>query len=149
MVFRKQYRFRFGDIDDAGIAYYPKLLHYFHCAMEDWWSEGIGTSYQQVMHVERYGLPAAQLNADFYEPIRYGDEPWVHLGVLRVGTTSVELAFWMTRDEGGPPACRMRVRTVGVDMDTLRPVPVPQKWRDAFARFSVREQDLPGPGTAG
>jgi acyl-CoA thioesterase FadM len=27
MTFRTKLRYRFGDIDDAGIAYYPKLLH--------------------------------------------------------------------------------------------------------------------------
>lgn len=144
MVFRKQYRYRFGDIDDAGIAYYPKLLHYFHCAMEDWWSEGLGASYQHVMHVERYGLPVAQITADFYEPIRYGDEPWVHLGVLRIGRTSVELGFWMTRTVDGPPTSRMRAKTVGVDMDTLRPRPVPEAWRTAFERFAIAETDFPG-----
>ena len=73
MIFSKRYRYRFGDIDDAGIAYYPRLLHYFHCAMEDWWSEGLGTSYRDVMHLERFGLPAVNLEAEFFEPIRYGD----------------------------------------------------------------------------
>ena len=143
MIFRSQYRYRFGDIDDAGIAYYPKLLHYFHCAMEDWFADGLGKPYARVMQEERYGLPAANLEATFFEPIRYGDEPWVHLGVLRVGRTSVELAFWMTRADVGPPACRMRVHTVGVDMDSLRPVPVPDHWRNAFERFAITEAEFP------
>ena len=30
MTFRKRYRWRFGDIDDAGIAYYPTFFHYYH-----------------------------------------------------------------------------------------------------------------------
>ena len=144
MVFRQRYRYRFGDIDDAGIAYYPKLLHAFHCAMEDWWADGLGTPYAEVMKVERYGLPAAHLEAGFHEPIRYGDEPWIHLGVLRIGKSSVELGFWMTRTDGGDAACWMRARTVGVDMDSLRPVPVPERWRAAFARFALREEDFPG-----
>lgn len=35
MTFAQKLRYRFGDIDDAGIAYYPKLLHCFHCAFEE------------------------------------------------------------------------------------------------------------------
>ena len=30
MIFTKRFRYRFGDIDDAGIAYYPSFFHYFH-----------------------------------------------------------------------------------------------------------------------
>jgi len=45
MKFEQRIRYRFGDIDDAGIAYYPKLLHCFHCAFEDWWSDALGRPY--------------------------------------------------------------------------------------------------------
>ena len=142
MIFRKAYRYRFGDIDDAGIAYYPKLLHYFHCAMEDWWAEGLGTSYHEVMHQQNFGLPAVRLEAEFFAPIRYGDEPVVHLGVLRVGRSSVELGFWMTRDAATTTvACRARITTAGVAMDTMLSVPVPEVWRTAFARYAITESD--------
>ncbi len=93
MVFSKRYRYRFGDIDDAGIAYYPALLHYFHMAMEDWWYDGIGTPYPTVIHDERFGLPAVHIDADFFAPIRYGDEPEISVAVLRLGSSSVDLGF--------------------------------------------------------
>ncbi|MFO1051479.1 MAG: thioesterase family protein [Planctomycetota bacterium] len=145
MVFRKSYRYRFGDIDDAGIAYYPRLLHYFHCAMEDWWADGLGKSYRDVMYEEHFGLPAVKLEAEFYEPIRYGDEPVVHIGVLRIGTTSVELGFWMTRgDDPRRAACRARIVTAGVDMRSFAPKPVPEHWRAALARYALAEADFPG-----
>ena len=145
MIFRKRYRYRFGDIDDAGIAYYPKLLHAFHCAMEDWWAEGLGTSYQQVMHGEKFGLPAVRLEVEFYEPIRYGDEPTIHLGVLRMGRSSVELGFWMTRGEDpSRAACRARITTAAVDMDSLKSVPIPDRWRTAFADWQLAESEFPG-----
>jgi hypothetical protein len=83
MTFRTRLRYRFGDIDDAGIAYYPKLLHYFHCAFEDWWSDGLGHPYSKLMHDDKLGLPAVKLEAEFFAPVRYGDEPWVHIGVLQ------------------------------------------------------------------
>ncbi len=85
MSFRTRVRYRFGDIDDAGIAYYPKLLHYFHCAFEDWWSDGLGRNYAKLMHEDKLGFPAVKIDAEFFAPISYGDEPTVHLGVLRIG----------------------------------------------------------------
>jgi len=99
MTFRTQLRYRFGDIDAAGIAYYPKLLHYFHCAFEDWWKDGLGHPYPELIARDRLGMPAVRLEAEFFAPVLYGDEPFVHVGVLSVGNTSVEFGFWMTRGD--------------------------------------------------
>ncbi len=143
MTFRTRLRYRFGDIDDAGIAYYPKLLHCFHCAFEDWWSDGLGHPYPRLLHEDKLGFPAVRIEADFFAPIRYGDEPWVHVGVLRVGDSSVEFAFWMTKGDDPAPRCRARIVTAAVDMDSHRKVTVPKRWREAFARFTLAEADYP------
>ena len=143
MSFRTQLRYRFGDIDDAGIAYYPKLLHYFHQAFEDWWSDGLGRPYPKLMHEDKLGFPTVRLEVDFYSPVRYGDEPVVHLGVLRMGNSSVDFGFWMTRGDDPKPLCRARVTTTAVDMDKLSKVPLPEHWRRRFAEFSLAEADFP------
>ncbi|MCB9868399.1 MAG: acyl-CoA thioesterase [Planctomycetes bacterium] len=143
MIFSKRYRYRFGDIDDAGIAYYPALLHYFHCAFEDWWSDGLHTSYPDVLHREKLGLPAVHLECDFFAPIAYGDEPAIHLGILRLGTSSVEFGFWMTKDDQPRPLNRARITTVAVDMDSMAKRPLPDRWRTAFAAFQISEEEFP------
>lgn len=143
MIFTKRYRYRFGDIDDAGIAYYPAMFHYFHCCFEDWWSDGLDTRYNEVLHGERFGMPAVHIECDFFAPVRYGDEPDIHLGVLRIGNASVEFGFWMTRSNHEGPICRARVTTVGVDMDTMQKRPVPDRWRRAFLAFQIGEEDFP------
>lgn len=143
MTFRTQLRYRFGDIDEAGIAYYPKLLHYFHCAFEDWWSDGLQRPYAQLLREDHLGLPAVRVEADFFAPVRYGDEPWVHLGVLRIGSSSVEFGFWMTRANDPRPLCRARVVTAAVDMRTLGKCPLPEVWRKKFAAFALDPADFP------
>ena len=143
MSWHKRIRYRFGDIDDAGIAYYPKLLHAFHCVFEDWWSDALGRPYATLMHDDRLGLPAVQLQVDFYAPVRYGDEPDVHLGILDVGNSSVQFGFWMTRGDDPRPLCRARVTTVAVDLDSMQKCPLPQYWRDRFAEFALAEADFP------
>ncbi|MFO1076503.1 MAG: thioesterase family protein [Planctomycetota bacterium] len=145
MTFKTRLRYRFGDIDEAGIAYYPKLLHYFHCAFEDWWSDGLGHAYPRLLHEDKLGLPAVKLEAEFFAPVRYGDEPWVHLGVLRIGNSSVEFAMWMTRGDDPQPLCRARVLTAAVDMDTMQKRELPAIWRERFAAFALAEADFPTP----
>lgn len=141
--FSKRYRYRFGDIDHAGIAYYPALLHYFHCCFEDWWADELGSPYPTVMRVERFGLPAVNLQVDFFSPIRYGDEPDIHLGVLALGRTSVQLGMWMSLEGQERPACRARITTVSVDLDTMAKQAIPAKWRTAFERCVIPEASFP------
>ncbi len=142
-AFVRRYPYRFGDIDHAGIAYYPKLLHYFHCCFEDWWAEGLGAPYPRVMREDNLGLPAVHLDVDFFAPVRYGDTPDVHLGVLRVGRSSVEFAFWMSQPDDERPLCRARVVTAAVRMDTLQGQPLPERWRQEFERFRIAPADFP------
>ncbi len=143
MTFRTKLRYRFGDIDDAGIAYYPKLLHYFHCAFEDWWSDALQHPYPRLLHDDALGMPAVKLEAEFFAPVRYGDEPFVHLGVLRMGTGSVEFGFWMTLGDDPKPLCRARVVAATVDMRKMQKCPLPDVWRERFRPFVLREEDFP------
>ena len=143
MIFTTKVRYRFGDIDHAGIAYYPKLLHVFHCAFEDWWSDGLGRPYPEVLDRDKLGLPAVRLEVDFYAPIRYGDELDVHIGVLRAGASSVTFGFWMTKDGDASPLCRARVITAAVDMDTMKKRPLPDDVRALFADYALAEDDFP------
>jgi 4-hydroxybenzoyl-CoA thioesterase len=128
-MFTRRYRYRFGDIDHAGIAYYPALLHYCHCAFEDFWADDLGVAYPVLMRAQNLGFPAVHLAADFLAPIRYGDEPEIAVGVLRVGNSSAEFGFWFTTTR---PACRVKITTVAVTMDRMRKIPLPAQWRAAF-----------------
>lgn len=143
MIFTRRYRYRFGDIDDAGIAYYPSFFHYFHCVFEDWWSDGLHTRYDKVLHDERFGLPAVHIESDFLVPIRYGDEPDIHLAILRIGASSVEFGYWMTRPGIDGPLCRARITTVGVDMDTMHKRVVPDHWREVFQEWLIPAAEFP------
>ena len=146
MVFSATYRYRFGDIDHAGIAYYPKLLHLAHCAFEDWWADALGKAYPRLMADERLGFPAVHLDVDFKNPIRYGDDVTVEVVVLAVGGSSVTFGFKLldaNTAEGEPPRefCRVRKITVAVGMDAMDKRTVPDRWRAAFESQMVMEPD--------
>ena len=143
MIFTKRFRYRFGDIDDAGIAYYPSFFHYFHCAFEDWWSDALHTPYDTVLHEEKFGLPAVHIESDFFQPIKYGDEPDIHLGILRIGNSSVEFGYWMTLDGNDAPLCRAQITTASVNMNTMATQAIPEKWRVAFQEYLIPAGDFP------
>ena len=144
MFHTKRYRYRFGDIDHAGIAYYPALLHYFHCAFEDWWQDALEIRYPELMRDRKIGFPAVHLDASFVRPVQYGDEPYAHVGVHAVGTSSVRFGYWMSIDEAGKqPHCMATVTTVAVHMDTMAKLEVPDDLREAFARYQLEDGEFP------
>ena len=143
MIFTKRYRYRFGDIDDAGIAYYPKFFHYYHVCFEDWFGDALGKPYAEVMHVDRFGLPAVAVQADFFAPIVYGDTPDISLAVLEIGTTSVQFAFWMTKPGESLPSARAKITTVSMNMATRIKMPVPEEWRVLFERYRIPADQFP------
>ena len=55
MSFRSKLRIRFGDIDRAGIVYYPRFMHYFHVAMEEFFAAKLGVAYHKVIDEHRIG----------------------------------------------------------------------------------------------
>lgn len=144
MHHRARYRYRFGDIDDAGIAYYPRFFHYFHCAFEDWWGDVLGVPYAKLLREHDLGFPVVRVESEFFAPIAYGDEPWVHLGVERVGRASVDFGFWMTLEGAEPEVrCAARITTVASSMAKREKRDVPDEWREAFARFQLEPGELP------
>lgn len=144
MIFTRRYRYRFGDMDVAGIAYYPTYFHYFHCCFEDWWAEGVGTPYPRVILGEKFGLPAVHSEIDWRRPLRYGDEPDVSLGITRLGETSVEFAYWMALESHPEPTCTARVVTVSTDLQSMTKQPIPARWREVFERWRAEPHELPG-----
>jgi 4-hydroxybenzoyl-CoA thioesterase len=128
---------RFGDLDAAGIAYYPNLVNFLHEAFEDFFRGHVGRPFPEV-YAQGLGFPTVKLEMEFVSPVRHGDSVDVRVSVEHIGRSSVR-----TRYEGavkGRPVFHARNTAVAVDMKTFRPVPLPDWLR---ARFEAARE---GPG---
>ena len=120
---------RFGDLDGAGIAYYPNLVNFLHEAFEDFFRGHVGRPYPEI-YAEGLGFPTVKLEMEFVSPVRYGDSVDVGVAVERIGRSSVQVHY-----EGsvqGRPVFHARNVAVIVDMKTFRPVPLPDWLRKRF-----------------
>jgi 4-hydroxybenzoyl-CoA thioesterase len=118
---------RFGDLDAAGIAYYPNLVNFLHEAFEDFFTGHVGRPYPEVFR-EGIGFPTVKVEMEFLSPVHYGDHVDIAVIVERVGRSSVQIRY-----EGsvvGRPVFRARNVMVVVDMKTFRPTPVPVGLRE-------------------
>ena len=137
MVFRTTMKVRFGDIDHAGILYYPRFFHYFHIAFEEFFEECVGVSYDRILNQDRIGFPTVKVETEFRKPLAYGDLLEVAMEARRLGNASVTFAFTVYR-AGTPEVCARSTHTVVcVDMDTFRPTSIPARCRDAFEAIAA------------
>jgi len=129
--FRFQQRVRFGDVDHAGIVYYPRILHYCHMAYEDWLiEECIGL--HELIGIRRYGTPVVSLSSSFHAPMAHGDLIHVEVTVERVGVRSFILGYRVISAALETVCARMEVTHASVDLETFQSVPIPPDLRAMF-----------------
>ncbi len=125
---------RLGDIDHAGVVFYPRIAGYFHVATEEFFAERAGLPYHELLDVRRLGLPTVRLEVDYREPLRFGDILRVEVAFAAVGNTSVTARYRVRRRPDGPVCAEGRVVMVCVTMDGFRPVRLPDDLRAVFGR---------------
>ena len=113
---------RFGDLDGAGIAYYPNLVNFLHEAFEDFFTGHVGRPYPEV-YAEGLGFPTVKIDMEFLSPVRYGDHVDIDVTVERLGRSSVRIRYLASVADR--PVFRARNVAVVVDMKTFRATPIP------------------------
>ena len=137
MTYRTRFPVRFGDVDSAGIVYYPRFLHFCHIGMECYFRDVHGRPYPEMIHPDRddLGFPTVHIEADFRRPLRYGDEVEVEVEIEKVGRSSV---VWLFRvgavapddADRGEPNFEARIVTVATKLSTLEKVAAPEWLRE-------------------
>jgi len=118
---------RFGDLDGAGIAYYPNLVNFLHEAFEDFFTGHVGRPYPEV-YAEGLGFPTVKIDMEFLSPVRYGDHVDIDVTVERLGRSSVRIRYLASVADR--PVFRARNVAVVVDMKTFRSTPIPRWLRE-------------------
>ncbi|MFN2513283.1 MAG: acyl-CoA thioesterase [Pyrinomonadaceae bacterium] len=132
MSFSTRIRVRFGDTDPAGLVYYPNIFHYFHIAMEEFFSNQCGVGYDQLVKAERIGFPTVNIQTEFRSPILYGDEIEIEVFVSRPSRTSAIFEYRVTRVSDGQLCAQSTQIHVAMNLDTRRLVHLPETFRKAF-----------------
>ena len=126
---------RFGDIDHAGIVYYPRFFNYVHMAFEDFFREGLGLPFDEIIDKRGIGFPIVHAESDFMKFLKYGDRIRVEVYLLRAGRTSLTFGFDVIREEGGILCARVRITNATIDRKTFKAIPCPADLKDLFLRY--------------
>lgn len=134
MAFRSQLKIRFGDIDRAGIVYYPRFMHYFHVALEEFFAGELGIEYHDMVETHRIGLPTVHLQTDFSRPFSYGNNIEVEVSVLKVGRSSITFGYRVFKQGESDPRIIGHNVTVCLNMDTFKKMVIPPWFRKLLER---------------
>jgi len=136
-MFKTDFAVRFADVDNAGIFYYPRFFNAFHVAFEKWWEEDFGRGYHLILNEDKVGFPAVNIQCDFHRPVKFGEPYEIHLGVSRIGNTSVTFRYELRhRDTGELHASSDTTKAI-VDMNTFKARTPPAKIREAFESLLI------------
>ncbi len=127
---------RLDDVDYARVLYYPRQVHLFVVALEDFFRDALKLPWAQVMFAqENLCMPTVNINVSYQRPLRFGQVADIAIRVRRIGHTSVKFAYVVTEASGGEATCTAEQTVVFVDNDTWAPVRVPDNYRRALAPY--------------
>ena len=129
---------RFGDVDAAGIAYFPSIYNMMHDTFEDLWTQHVGVPYAELLMKQRLGFPLVRSEVDFSKPLHFGDRPRVVVTCQSVGRSSLRLRYRFFL--GDVLALDARMTTACIDMDKMKSRSIPQAYREAFLALMEEEQ---------
>lgn len=121
---------RFGHVDPAGIAYFPRIYDYIHDVFEEVWENHVGERYYRLLCDQRVGFPLVHSEVDFRHPLRFGDRPIVRVTCFHLGTSSLGLRYLFKLDD--TVCLDARMTTVCVNLSDMKPMPMPEGFRERF-----------------
>ncbi len=124
---------RFGHVDPAGIVYFPRIYDYLHDVFEELWEVYVGQRYYHLLLDQRIGFPLVHSEVDFRSPLRFGDRPIVSVTCFKLGHSSLGLRYVFRLADR--ELVHARLVTSCVDLETMRPIAIPEAYRSRFAEL--------------
>lgn len=121
---------RFGHVDPAGIAYFPRIYDYIHDVFEELWEKHVGERYYRILCDQHMGFPLVHSEVDFKHPLRFGDRPIVRVTCFKLGRSSIGLRYLFKLDE--EVCVDARMTTVCVNLADMKSFEMPAHFRARF-----------------
>jgi 4-hydroxybenzoyl-CoA thioesterase len=134
---------RFNDIDAAGIVYFPRLLHFCHCALEDFVTDRSQRSYRRYV-TDGIVFPVIKVEGGFFRRVHYLDRLQVAVTCEEIRTHAFRMRYDLSvrpGEGGGVPkeSARIVIVQAVTRLDDFELQEVPADLREALD--SVRAAD--------
>lgn len=131
MTFETTVTVRFGDVDAAGIVFYPRYFEMLNSAVEDWSADVLGLDFHTMHLVRDRGIPVVDIAARFAAPSVLGDVLTVAISPVTLGSSSCRMkAEFSCR---GEHRLAMDMTVVWMDLTARKSLPWPPELRERIA----------------
>ncbi|MBP03372.1 MAG: hypothetical protein CMA72_01090 [Euryarchaeota archaeon] len=111
-------------LDNANIAYFPRIYDLAHRFFEECWEPMCGISYPKLIGERKIGFPVVHIETDFIAPLRYGDIVHATIWLEKVGSKSCTWGYEL-HNQNDELLWNSTQVTVCVNMDTLESQSIP------------------------
>ena len=132
-IFSVERPIRFSHCDPAGIVYFAHFFDMFNAAVEDWFEQALGLSFEEMHMRRQVGFPVVNTQCEFLRVCRLGERLRIEFTVARLGHSSVELDI--RGKVGGEERFRARHKIAMMSLATYRAVAIPEELREKMQKF--------------
>jgi acyl-CoA thioester hydrolase len=124
---------RYGDLDPQGHVNNAKYLSYFEQARIHYLIKlGLFSYDQSFMEV---GVIIADIHITYHAPVRYSDQIKIGVRSAKIGNKSITTEQCVVHAETGAVMASAKIILVTFDYEGLKPIPVPDEWREKISKF--------------
>jgi 1,4-dihydroxy-2-naphthoyl-CoA hydrolase len=136
-MFLTKNKVRMHDTDMAGILYFPRIFRFTHDALEDL-VESEGFSFDKVFHEKNFVFVIVHCEADYYSPVRVGDNLSVHVGIENFGNSSFTVLYELYKTDQTHIGT---AKTIHVTLERLsrKKIPIPDILKTSLGKYLVQE----------
>jgi 4-hydroxybenzoyl-CoA thioesterase len=131
--FTTERKIRFSHCDPAGIVYFVNFFDMVNGAVEDWFGEAIGFTFNEMHIRRRVGFPIVNTGCEFFKPCHLGDRLVLELAIAKLGRSSIEFAVVGRVD--GDEKFRARHKVAMMSLETQRALPIPDDLREKMLLY--------------
>ena len=133
--FRHQLRVRYSEIDGQKLVFHGHYLTYFDCAMVEYFRECLKLEIHKLAQDKIFELALVKTTLEFSRPARLDDRLAIWCWVDRMGRSSLDMEFKVTREEDENALVIGRTVYVNFDPDSTKARPIPQFVRNAILEY--------------
>ena len=136
-AFSTRFRVRYAEIDGQRIVFNSRYLEYADVAVTEFWEwTGIAEALPDVWPTTEFNVRRTEI--DYLRPFRLGDTIEAFVRIEKIGTTSLTKRFELAHAETGELHTVITMVSVHVDLETGRPVALPNAIRTVLEALPTR-----------
>ena len=127
-AFSTRFKVRYAEIDGQKVVFNSRYLEYADVAVTEFWEwTGIAEALPEIWPTTEFNVRRTEI--DYLKPFRLGDTVEAFVRIEKLGTTSLTKRFELAHAETGELHTVITMVSVHVDLETGRPVALPDTIR--------------------